>query len=57
MLALEFFLGQRQLSGIDLARIEREYGVSLVEKSSASSRSAGWSRRMGGHNLRLSADD
>jgi oxygen-independent coproporphyrinogen-3 oxidase len=28
----EFFLGLRQLSGIDLARIEREYGVSLAEK-------------------------
>jgi len=28
----EFFLGLRQLSGIDLARIEREYGVSLADK-------------------------
>src|ERR1700719_954468 len=28
----EFFLGWRQLSGIDLGRIEREYGVSLAEK-------------------------
>ena len=28
----EFFLGLRQLSGIDLGRIEREYGVSLAEK-------------------------
>jgi oxygen-independent coproporphyrinogen III oxidase len=27
----EFFLGLRQLSGIDLGRIEREYGVRLVE--------------------------
>ncbi len=28
----EFFLGMRQLSGIDLGRIERQYGVSLSEK-------------------------
>jgi oxygen-independent coproporphyrinogen-3 oxidase len=28
----EFFLGLRQLSGIDLRRIEREYGVSLSQK-------------------------
>jgi oxygen-independent coproporphyrinogen III oxidase len=28
----EFFLGLRQLSGIDLSRIEREYGVNLSEK-------------------------
>jgi oxygen-independent coproporphyrinogen-3 oxidase len=28
----EFFLGLRQLAGIDLARIEREYGVSLTER-------------------------
>ena len=28
----EFFLGLRQLSGIDLGRIERIYGVSLAEK-------------------------
>jgi oxygen-independent coproporphyrinogen-3 oxidase len=28
----EFFLGLRQLSGIDLARIESEYGVSLGER-------------------------
>ena len=28
----EFFLGLRQLSGIDLARIEREYRVNLCEK-------------------------
>jgi len=28
----EFFLGLRQLSGIDLGRIERDYGVSLREK-------------------------
>jgi oxygen-independent coproporphyrinogen III oxidase len=28
----EFFLGLRQLSGIDLGRIERQYGVSLAEK-------------------------
>jgi len=30
----EFFLGLRQLSGIDLSRIEREYGVSLSGKVS-----------------------
>jgi len=30
----EFFLGLRQLSGIDLARIERDYGVSLSGKVS-----------------------
>jgi oxygen-independent coproporphyrinogen-3 oxidase len=30
----EFFLGLRQLSGIDLERIERQYGVSLAEKVS-----------------------
>jgi oxygen-independent coproporphyrinogen-3 oxidase len=28
----EFFLGLRQLSGIDLARIERQYGVNMQEK-------------------------
>src|ERR1700739_2673018 len=28
----EFFLGLRQLSGIELARIEREYGVSVADK-------------------------
>jgi oxygen-independent coproporphyrinogen III oxidase len=28
----EFFLGLRQLAGIDLARIERQYGVNLEEK-------------------------
>jgi oxygen-independent coproporphyrinogen-3 oxidase len=28
----EFFLGLRQLSGIDLSRIEPEYGVNLSEK-------------------------
>jgi oxygen-independent coproporphyrinogen-3 oxidase len=28
----EFFLGLRQLSGINLGRIERQYGVSLAEK-------------------------
>jgi len=28
----EFFLGLRQLSGIDLSRIERQYGISLTEK-------------------------
>jgi oxygen-independent coproporphyrinogen-3 oxidase len=28
----EFFLGLRQLAGIDLARIERQYGVNLKEK-------------------------
>ena len=31
-LAEEFFLGLRQLSGIDLNRIERQYGVRLAEK-------------------------
>ena len=30
----EFFLGLRQLSGIDLSRIEREYGVNLSERVS-----------------------
>jgi oxygen-independent coproporphyrinogen-3 oxidase len=30
----EFFLGLRQLSGIDLGRIERDYGISLAEKVS-----------------------
>ena len=30
----EFFLGLRQLSGIDLGRIERRYGISLGEKTS-----------------------
>jgi oxygen-independent coproporphyrinogen III oxidase len=30
----EFFLGLRQLSGIDLGRIERDYGISLEEKVS-----------------------
>jgi oxygen-independent coproporphyrinogen III oxidase len=29
----ELFLGLRQLAGIDLARIEREYGVDLTEKA------------------------
>lgn len=28
----EFFLGLRQLSGIDRSRIEREYGVNLADK-------------------------
>jgi oxygen-independent coproporphyrinogen-3 oxidase len=28
----EFFLGLRQLSGIDLGRIQREYGISLAER-------------------------
>ncbi len=28
----EFFLGLRQLDGIDLARIEREYGVTVMER-------------------------
>jgi oxygen-independent coproporphyrinogen-3 oxidase len=28
----EFFLGLRQLSGIDLARIERQYGIDMQEK-------------------------
>ena len=30
----ELFLGLRQLSGIDLARVERQYGVSLADKVS-----------------------
>jgi oxygen-independent coproporphyrinogen-3 oxidase len=30
----EFFLGLRQLSGIDLRRIERDYGIRLAEKVS-----------------------
>jgi len=30
----EIFLGLRQLSGIDLARIEKQYGVNLGEKIS-----------------------
>jgi oxygen-independent coproporphyrinogen III oxidase len=34
----EFFLGLRQLSGIDLARIERQYGVSLGEIGKLTSR-------------------
>jgi oxygen-independent coproporphyrinogen-3 oxidase len=29
----EFFLGLRQLSGIDLSRIEHQYGISLTEKA------------------------
>jgi putative oxygen-independent coproporphyrinogen III oxidase len=29
----EFFLGLRQLSGIDLARIERQYGINLQDKA------------------------
>jgi oxygen-independent coproporphyrinogen III oxidase len=50
----EFFLGLRQLSGIDLGRIEREYGVSLEEKVGQLA-----SRGMveaHGNNLRLPAD-
>jgi oxygen-independent coproporphyrinogen-3 oxidase len=50
----EFFLGLRQLSGIDLGRIEREYGVSLGEKVRQLA-----SRGMveaHGNNLRLPAD-
>jgi oxygen-independent coproporphyrinogen-3 oxidase len=30
----EIFLGLRQLAGIDLARIERQYGIDLKEKIS-----------------------
>ena len=50
----EFFLGLRRLSGIDLGRIEREYGVSLKEKVGQLA-----SRGMveaHGNNLRLAAD-
>ena len=50
----EFFLGLRQLSGIDLARIEREYGVSLREKVGELS-SHGMVETQG-DNLRLPAD-
>ena len=50
----EFFLGLRQLSGIDLARIEREYGVSLGEKvAQLASRGMVKTQR---DNLRLPAD-
>jgi oxygen-independent coproporphyrinogen III oxidase len=31
----ELFLGLRQLDGIDVARIEREYGINLAEKFDA----------------------
>jgi oxygen-independent coproporphyrinogen-3 oxidase len=50
----EFFLGLRQLSGIDLTRIEREYGVSLEEKV-AQLASRGMVEAHG-NNLRLPAD-
>ena len=49
----EFFLGLRQLSGIDLARIEREYGVSLADKV-AELASRGMVEQ-GGNTLRLPA--
>jgi putative oxygen-independent coproporphyrinogen III oxidase len=50
----EFFLGLRQLSGIDLARIEREYGVSLREK--VGELSSHGMVETHGDNLRLPAD-
>jgi len=50
----ELFLGLRQLSGIDLGRIEREYGVSLAEKGGdLASRSM---VEKHGHTLRLPAN-
>lgn len=50
----EFFLGLRQLSGIDLARIERQYGVSFAEKV-AQLAASGMVEKQGGI-LRLPAD-
>jgi oxygen-independent coproporphyrinogen-3 oxidase len=50
----EFFLGLRQLAGIDLSRIEREYRVDLGEKVGRL-RSAGMVEREG-NMLRLPAD-
>jgi len=50
----EFFLGLRRLSGIDLGRIERQYGVSLAEKV-AELASRGMVEKDGG-NLRLPAN-
>ncbi|HTB93301.1 MAG TPA: radical SAM family heme chaperone HemW [Candidatus Sulfotelmatobacter sp.] len=50
----EFFLGLRQLSGIDLARIEREYGVSLGEKVGQLTSHGMVETR--GDNMRLAAD-
>jgi coproporphyrinogen III oxidase-like Fe-S oxidoreductase len=50
----EFFLGLRQLAGIDLARIEGEYNIDLREKVSRLS-SAGMLQQEGTH-VRLAAD-
>jgi len=50
----EFFLGLRRLSGIDLTRIERQYGVSLAEKV-AELASRGMVEK-DGDNLRLPAN-
>ena len=50
----EFFLGLRQLAGIDLSRIEREYGVNLADKV-AELASRGIVERQGGI-LRLPAN-
>jgi oxygen-independent coproporphyrinogen-3 oxidase len=50
----EFFLGLRRLSGIDLGRIEREYGVSLAEK--VSELAAGGMLEVQSDILRLPAD-
>ena len=50
----EFFLGLRQLSGIDLGRIERQYGVTLAEKV-GELRSGGMLEKQG-NVLRLPAD-
>ena len=50
----EFFLGLRRLSGIDLGRIEREYGVNLAEK--VSELAARGMVEMQGDDLRLPAD-
>jgi oxygen-independent coproporphyrinogen-3 oxidase len=50
----EFFLGLRRLSGIDLARIEREYGVSLTER--VRELAACGMVEMHGDNLRLPAE-
>ena len=50
----EFFLGLRQLSGIDLGRIEKDYGISLAPKvGELSSRGM---VEMQGNILRLPAD-
>jgi oxygen-independent coproporphyrinogen III oxidase len=50
----EFFLGLRQLSGINLGRIEKEYGVSLGEKAGELA-SRGMVENQG-ENLRLPAN-